>query len=177
MAAQDVAAAWRRVEAVMQRRPELGVHDDAPATARWDGATRVITSHANGTQVATDMPTELGGTGDRVTPGWLLRAGFASCTATLIAMAAAAKGIELETLELCASSRSDVRGMLGMADAGGDPVYAGPRDVQLLVRISARGTSAERLRTLVEESYRCSPMACVVQDAVPVDLRIEVGAG
>lgn len=175
MAAQDVAAAWRRVEAVMQRRPEMGLHDDAPATARWSGGTRVIASHANGTQVATDMPGELGGTGDCVTPGWLLRAGLASCTTTVIAMAAAARGIDLGTLELRASSRSDVRGILGMKDADGEPVYAGPRDVQLHVRITARGTSAESLRTLVEESYRCSPMACAMQDAVPVDLRIEVG--
>ena len=92
-------------------------------------------------------------------------------------MAAAAEGVALETLELRASSRSDLRGLLGMADAGGEPVYAGPRDVQLHVRICARGTTAERLRTLVEESYRCSPIARAVQDAVPVDLRIEVDAG
>ena len=73
----------------------MGMHDDAPATARWRGGTRVVTSHANGIEIPTDMPGELGGSGDRVTPGWLFRAGLASCAATRIAMGAAAEGIEL----------------------------------------------------------------------------------
>jgi uncharacterized OsmC-like protein len=176
MAAQDVAAAWQRVEAVMRRRPETGLHDDAPATARWDGDTRVVASHSNGAQIHTDMPRELGGSGERVTPGWLLRAGFASCTATCIAMAAAAKGIELQALEVRAGSRSDTRGLLGMADADGEPVYAGPREMQMQVRISAREVPEERLRALVEESYRCSPIARAVEDTVPVALHIEIGA-
>jgi uncharacterized OsmC-like protein len=176
MAAQDIAAALQRAEAVLRRRPETGLHDDAPATARWGGGLRVVASHANGTQVLTDQPAELGGSGDQVTPGWLLRAGFASCTATCIAMTAAAEGITLETLEVRASSRSDTRGLLGMRQADGEPVYAGPRDMRLLVRIGAREVSPQRLHALVERSYHCSPMACALQGAVPVDLRIEADA-
>ncbi len=174
MASQDIAAALQRVEAVLRRRPETGLHDDAAATARWDGGTRVVAHHANGAQLPTDMPGELGGSGDQVSPGWLLRAGFASCTATCIAMAAATEGVELETLEVLVSSRSDMRGLLGMTDADGEPVYAGPRDMQMLVRISARGASSERLHALVEKTYRCSPMACAVEDAVTVALRVKV---
>jgi uncharacterized OsmC-like protein len=177
MSAQDLAQALQRVEVVLRRRPEMGLHDDAPATARWDGGTRIVSSHANGMQIQTDMPSELGGTGDQVTPGWLMRAGLAACTATRIAMGAAAAGIELTTLELRASSRSDTRGMLGMPDVDGTPVGAGPRDVQLHVTIAARGVEAERLRALVEESHRCSPVPCAIQEPVPVALSIEVGAG
>ena len=81
MGAQDIAAALRRVEAVFMRRPEAGLHDDVPVTARWDGGTRVVARHTNGTHVTTDMPVEIGGTGDQVTPGWLFRAGLASCAA------------------------------------------------------------------------------------------------
>ena len=62
MATEDLAAALQRAETVLRRRPDMGLHDDAPATARWDGDTRVVASHANGTQVSTDMPGELGGT-------------------------------------------------------------------------------------------------------------------
>jgi uncharacterized OsmC-like protein len=174
MAAAEIAAAWQRTTSVLRRRPEAGLHDDAPATARWSGGTRVVTEHANGTQVETDMPREMGGSGDRVSPGWLLRAGMASCTATRIAMAAAAEGIELQALEVLASSRSDARGLLGMADADGAAISAGPRDMRLLVRIAAHGVPAQRLQALVEESYRCSPMARAVQDAVPVALHIEI---
>ena len=176
MSTQEIAAALQRVEAVLQRRPETGLHEDAPATARWERGTRVVASHANGTQMATDMPSELGGTGDKVTPGWLFRAGFASCAATSIALAAAAKGIELATLEVRASSRSDTRGLLGMTDAAGAPVPAGPHDVQLHVRIAADGVEPARLRALVEEGYRCSPIPSAVVSAVPVELRIDVGA-
>lgn len=175
MAAEEIAAAWRRSESLLQRRPDAGLHEDSTATARWDGGLRIAAGHANGTQVLTDMPAELGGSGDRVTPGWLLRAGFASCTATRIAMAAAAQQIELQALEVSASSRSDLRGLLGMADADGTRVDAGPRDVEMRVRIAARGVPEQRLRVLVEESYRCSPMACALTNVVPVALRIEIG--
>jgi uncharacterized OsmC-like protein len=176
MAIEDIAAAVQRVESVLKRRPATGIHDDAPATARWQTGLRVVASHANGTQLLTDMPAELGGSGDLVTPGWLFRAGLASCFATRIAMGAAALGIELTLLEVLASSRSDTRGVFGMADASGEPVGAGPRDVQLLVKIAAPGVSADRLQSLVEDSNQCSPVSAAVRDAVSVALRIEVGA-
>jgi len=91
-------------------------------------------------------------------------------------MGAATAGIELTLLEVLAGSRSDARGLFGMADGSGEPVGAGPRDVQLLVRIAAPGVSAEKLQTLVEESNRCSPISAAVRDVVPVALRIEVEA-
>jgi len=176
MTTQRIAAAMQRVEAVLRRRPETGLHEDASATARWQGGTRVVSSHVNGTQLSTDMPSELGGSGDEVTPGWLFRAGLASCFATCIAMRAAAEGIELERLEVVASSRSDTRGLFGMADAAGEPVCAGPRDVQLRVRIRGHGISPERLRALTEDSHRCSPVPAALKNAVPVALQIEVDA-
>jgi uncharacterized OsmC-like protein len=174
MSMQDIAAAMQRVEGVLRRRPQAGVHDDAPATARWQGGTRSVASHANGTQVTTDMPTELGGSGDQVSPGWLFRAGLASCTATVVAMRAAAAGIELSMLEVRAGSRSDTRGLLNMEDQGGELVCAGPSDIQMHVRVSAPGISEERLRALVEESRRCSPIFVAVRDAMQVSVRTEV---
>jgi uncharacterized OsmC-like protein len=174
MATQDIAAALRRVHAVLQRRPETGLEDDSVATVRWNGGLRTIASHANGRQTATDVPVELGGGGDQVTPGWLLRAGVASCTATSIAIAAAAEGVELDMLEVRVSSRSHTCGMLGIAGADGTPVYAGPTDMRMDVKIAARGVPAQRLRTLVEEAQRRSPMARAVEDAVPVALHIDI---
>ena len=81
----------KRAATVFDRRPDMGLHDDAPATACWEGGTKVTARHANGHVVCTDMPQELGGGGGTVTPGWLLRAGFASCAASCIGMAAAAE--------------------------------------------------------------------------------------
>ena len=175
MAAHDIARALERVRTVFQRRPGMGLDDDAPATSRWTDGLRMMSSHANGTQLPTDMPTEFGGSGDQVSPGWMLRAGFASCTATCIAMAAAEQGIELEALEVRVKSRTDSRGMLGMPDVDGTEVPAGLQDMQIIVKIAARGASPQRLRALVELNYQRSPMACALQGATPVALHIEVG--
>jgi uncharacterized OsmC-like protein len=174
MAAQDVAAAWHRVESALGRRPELGLRDDAPATARWREDTQFVVAHPSGAELRTDMSRELGGRGDDVSPGWLLRAGVASCTATCISMACAARGIDIEALEVRVSSRSDTRGLLGMAEPDGASVYAGPRDMQMQVRISASGVELQRLRAVVEETCHTSPMFRAIQDAVPVKLSIDV---
>jgi uncharacterized OsmC-like protein len=176
MTIKDIAAALQRVESVLRRRPAIGIHDDAPATARWQTGLRVVTAHANGMQMLTDLPAELGGGGDQVTPGWLFRAGLASCCATRIAMGAAAAGIELSLLEVSASSRSDIRGLFGMADGSSQPVGAAPCDVQLLVKIAAPGVSAQRLQGLVEDGNRCSPVSAAVRDAIPVAVLVEVDA-
>jgi uncharacterized OsmC-like protein len=176
MSAQYVADALHRVDTVLRRRPDMGLHDDSPAMATWRGNTRIVTGNGKGIEISTDMPSELGGTGDQVTPGWLLRAALAACTATRIAMGAAAAGIELTKLELRASSRSDTRGLLGMNESDGTRVGAGPQDVQLHVTIAARDVPAEELRALVEESYRCSAVPCAIQEETPVGLHIEVAS-
>lgn len=169
----QLSEALQRAVAVLERRPDMGVHDDAPASAQWQGGTRVATHHANGTQVASDMPCELGGTGDRITPGWLFRAGIASCSATSIAMAAASQGVDLSVLEVQVTSRSDTRGLLGMEE-NGKPVFAGPRDFQLAVKIAAPGVADGQLHALVEAGLRCSPMPNALQTALPMDLRVEI---
>ena len=75
------------------------------------------------------------------------------------------------------SSRSDTRGLLGMADEQGEPVWAGPNDVTMSVRIAAPGVAPERLRALVEAGCRCSPIPNAVERATPLALRIDVDAG
>lgn len=176
MTTPPLATALERVHTILKRRPETGLHDDAPAAARWQGGTRIVASHANGTRLPTDMPAEFGGTGDEVTPGWLFRAGLASCAATSIVMAAATEGIELSALEVRASSRSDSRGLLGMAGADGQPVFAGPGDLQLQVTVAAPGVPAERLRALVEVGVGRSPIPNALQQATPFALLIDVTA-
>lgn len=171
---QPIATAVQRVQSVLKRRPEAAVHDDAPATARWQGGVRVVTSHADGAQVITDMPAELGGSGDQVTPGWLFRAGLASCATTSIVLAAAADGIALAALDVAVGSRSDVRGLLGMHDEAGRPVDAGPADLHLQVRIDAPGVAPDRLRALVEGAVRCSPVPSLVQQVTPLALRLDI---
>ncbi|HEU4531518.1 MAG TPA: OsmC family protein [Steroidobacteraceae bacterium] len=177
MASQQIAAAVQRAESVLSRRPSAGLQDDASATVRWQSGLRMLCEHENGASMQTDMPTELGGTGDQVSPGWMLRAGLAACIATRISMAAATQQIQLTALEVVASSRSDARGLLGMKENDGSAVNAGPRDVQLNVRIAARDVKPERLRSLVRECHALSPISVALQTAVPVALHIDVEQG
>jgi len=176
MSMQAMAAAMQRIEGVLQRRPEKGLHDDAPATASWQGGTRVLTRHGNGTETTTDMPPEFAGSGNDVTPGWLFRAGIAACATTSIALQAANQGIALSRLEVKASSRSDLRGVFGMTDLDGQVVPAGPLDVELSVRIAADGVAPDRLRALVESTCRCSPIPDAVRRATPLAVRIDLGS-
>lgn len=175
MTQQHIAEALQRVQSLLQRRPEAGLHEDSPATARWVGGARVVASHANGTRVPTDMPLEFGGTGDQVTPGWLFRAGLASCATTSIVMMAASEGVELERLEVDATGQSDSRGMFGLLEANGRPVPAGPGSVQLTVRIHAQGVPPERLEALVRTAVGRSPIPSALQAATPLALHIDTG--
>ncbi|HET6432729.1 OsmC family protein [Dyella sp.] len=173
MTTQQMAAAMQRMRDVLQRRPERGLHDDTGAVARWQGDARIACDHPNGTQLVTDMPVELGGTGDHATPGWLFRAALASCAATRIAMEAAACGIELTELEVRADSQSDARGLLGMQAPDGLPVPSAPCAMQMRVRLRAAGVPAPTLQALVRRSRSCSPVPAAVEQALPLDWQID----
>lgn len=176
MGMEQIAASMERVASVLRRKPQAGVSEDSAATARWDGGLRASVRSETGHSVQSDMPLELGGEASAVTPGWLLRAGLASCAVTRIAMAAAAEGITLQTLEVRATSRSDARGMLAIPEPEGRPVPAGPLTMELHVRIGAPGFSAERLRALVASTTGCSPVTSAVEQPLPVTLHVDVAA-
>lgn len=174
MGTEQIAAAMERVASVLRRKPQAGLSDDSVATAHWAGGLRASVHSDTGASVQTDMPVEIGGEASAVTPGWLLRAGLASCAVTRIAMAAAAEGITLQTLEARATSHSDARGLLGIAEPDGSAVPAGPLAMALHVRIAASGVPAERLRALVASTTGCSPVTSAVEQPLPVALHVDV---
>ncbi len=174
MAVEQIAASMERVVSTLRRKPHAGLHDDAPATVRWAGGLRTVARSAAGAEVTTDMPAAIGGDDTAATPGWLLRTALASCAITRIAMEAAARGIVLQTLEAHATSRSDLRGMVGVAEPDGRPVPAGPLAMDLHVRIGATGVDADVLRALVAATPGCSPVTCALEQRLAVGLHIEV---
>lgn len=174
-AQRDVAEALERAVAVLTRRPDKGLHEDARATVAWQGGTRTAAFHENGLRMDTDMPTELGGSGSVVSPGWLFRAGIAACGVTVIAMVAASEGIELEALTVQIDSTSDTRGALGMKDPAGEPIYPGPAHMRIAVRIRAQGADAARLRGIVEEGLRRSPIQNAIMHPAPLSLVLDTG--
>ena len=174
MAEEQIAAAMERMSSALRRKPRAGLHDDAPATVRWAGGLRTVARSEAGFEVMTDMPAAIGGDDTAATPGWLLRTALASCAVTRIAMEAAARGIALQTLEAHASSRSDLRGLVGVAAPDGRPVPAGPLAMELHVRIGALGVDPARLRALVQATPGCSPVTCAIEQSLAVGLHIEV---
>lgn len=174
MSLHDVEIGVKRAMAAFQRRPDAAVHANPPAVSRWNSGTRVVTHSGQDLSVATDMPKELGGTGDQFTPGWLFRAGLASCAATSITLAAASEGIELTALEVHVDSRSDARGLLGMSEPNGEAVYAGLFDVELQVNIAANESSPMALESLVTRCLSHSPVPSTLTTATPYALHVTV---
>ena len=174
MAMEQVAASMERVVSALRRKPHAGLHDDTPAAVRWAGGLRTVARTTAGAEVATDMPVAIGGDDSAPTPGWLLRTALASCALTRIAMEAASRGIVLHTLEAHATSRSDLRGLVGVAEADGRRVPAGPLAMDLHVRIGAPGVDAGLLRALVESTPGCSPVTAALEQPLAVGLHVEV---
>jgi len=176
MGMQVVADAMVRLERVLRRRPETGLSVDAPVRAFWSGPEAplgVVCRHPNGCEVCTDMPAELGGGGGQVTPGWLYRAGLASCATTSIALLAAAEGVALTTLQVEATSRTDARGLVALEDGDGRVVSPAPVDQRLAIAIGAHDTTPAQLCALVERALQRSPIPLAVQAnglAVQVDI-------
>lgn len=176
MSSENILAAQQRLERLVRQRPGVALVQETPAIAQWEGAGKTNTRHPDGNVIHTDLPRELGGDGERVSPGWLLRAAMASCAVTRIAMLANERGIALQNLEAEVDSVTDVHGLLGLSREDGQAASPGPAQAHLQVRIAAAGVPPEHLRELVAEATRLSPMVAAFRDAVPVRLDIDTGS-
>jgi uncharacterized OsmC-like protein len=151
--------------------PHKSIGQDAYARARLTGGLATIVEGPSGQHVATDMPKGIGGSASAATPGWYVRAGIASCTATVVALRAAELGIKLSEVEVRVESTSDDRGMLGLDDS----IPPGPLSAVMAVRIAAPDSSEETLRALVSWAVAHSPMADALSRAVRLDVAVDVG--
>lgn len=176
MSSETILAAQRRLAHLIRQRPAIAHVQDIPATALWEGAGKTRVLHPEGNTVYTDLPPELGGDGERFSPGWLLRAALASCAVTRIAMLAAERGMHPERLEVEVTSDTDLHGLLGLVREDGQATSAGPQEIHLHVRISVPDASDSAVHELVEQSIRLSPMVGALAEAVPVRLDIDSGA-
>ena len=122
----------------------------------------------NGERTVTDMVGGIGGQGEHPSPGWLLRAGIASCVAATIGMEAAREGIELTSLEVDVDSESDDRGILGIDES----VPAGPLSTRIQVRAQASGVDDGRFREILERGAARCPVYDATKRAVDVTLEI-----
>ncbi|MBN9267932.1 MAG: OsmC family protein [Hyphomicrobium sp.] len=161
--------ALERAHRLFLEKPAAAKRPNAMATAVWRDGLLCEIAGPTGERATTDMPEPMGGSGAGANPGWLLRAGIASCAATAIAMRAAMLGIELRTLEVNVQSESDARGLLGIPDA---PTTLG--NMRMAIRIAAEGADEATLRELAAWGEANSPVSCTLRDSpvVAVDVTI-----
>jgi uncharacterized OsmC-like protein len=131
MANSELRDAMDRLSAVIAADPAKARMKNVPATARLTEGLKCEVSGPNKERATTDMPPAMGGRLSAPNPSWLLRAGMASCVATVIAMRAAKLGIALTELEVTVESDSDARGILGLDEL----VSAGLNAMRTRVRI------------------------------------------
>jgi uncharacterized OsmC-like protein len=152
----------------LRGHPDEGRSRDPAATATIDSGLRCQVTGPRGASLVSDMTTGVGGRASAPSPGWLLRAAFAACDATVIAMRAAEEGIILSRLEVDVDSESDDRGLLGI-----DEAPAGPLSISVRIAIAADGVDEARLREIVDWARDHSPVDDAIRRAVPVKVEID----
>jgi len=168
MGEADIATAIANARSYLTANPAEARYRDAPATATVEEGLRVRVIGGDGSSLVTDMVTAVGGGASAPSPGWMFRAAYASCVATLVAMQAAEAGWALSGLEVIVDSESDDRGILGISrDAA-----AGPLSVRVVVRASVPGVDPEVVRTTIETAITRCPVHDAVARAVPVEVEI-----
>jgi uncharacterized OsmC-like protein len=171
MGEAEIANAIAQARSYLSANPAEARYRDSPATASIEAGLRVRVSGPDDASLVTDMVTGVGGGGTAPGPGWLFRAAYASCVATLIAMRAAEEEWTLAALEVTVDSESDDRGILGL-----DPdVPAGPLGIRVAIRVSAPGGDDAQVRGVIERAVALCPVHDTAVRAVPVDVDVQVG--
>lgn len=150
---ESIRSAIEAASRHLTEHPDAAAGTDAAATAVLEEGLRFRVEGPKGA-VTTDMSTSVGGGASAPTPAWLMRAGLASCDASLVAMEAARDGVELTDLTVTVESDSDFRGVLGVDDSIG----AGPLAVRVRIELAAADTSEEQLREIVRRAELRSPV-------------------
>ncbi|MEM7434335.1 MAG: OsmC family protein [Myxococcota bacterium] len=115
-----------------------------------------------------DHPPVLCGVGNAPTPVEFLLHALASCITAGIGNIAAARGIELESVESTVEADLDARGLLGLAE----DVRNGYEAVRIRFKV-AGDASEEKLRQVVEQSKARSAVYDVLTNGVPVSIEVE----
>lgn len=171
MGSEKIATAVAGAREYLSAHPDEARYRDSAATAVVEDGLRVRVDGPDGASVTTDMVSAVGGGGSAPSPAWLVRAGYASCVATLITLAAAVEGVELTGLEVTVDSESDDRGILGI-DAS---VPAGPLGVRVAVRVGSATGDEDRVRTIIDWGVAHCPVDDLVRRAVPVEVTVDIG--
>jgi uncharacterized OsmC-like protein len=132
------------------------------------GATQEMT-HKQPFTVDADHPAVLVGTDNGPTPVEYLLHALAACLTAGIANIAAARGINLTSVESTVEGDIDLLGILGLSGE----VRNGYQ--QIRVGFTIRGDDPEKLRAVVEQSRNRSAVFDVLTNGVPVSITVDAG--
>lgn len=163
--AESVAAA----SAYLTEHPDEARYRDSAARAHLTAGLGVEVTGPGGEHLMTDMPRGIGGSAAAPSPGWILRAAAAACVASLVAIRAAATGVEIKAIDVEVDSESDDRGILGLDQA----VPAGALSMKIVVAIDAPGLDRAAMESMVAWAVEHCPVTDTIARAVP--LSIEAG--
>lgn len=136
------------------------------ATVRWLGGYRTEADLAGAVLVRGDEPTELAGTGTGPSPEDMLLTAVGQCLVVGLAGSAAARGIEIDGLEV------EVSGIVNLTAAYGvEPGSPGFQAVEIVVRLESGAERAE-LDELLQHALALAPIPNTVQRPVPVTARL-----
>ena len=117
-----------------------------------------------------DHPAVLTGQDHGATPVEFLLHALAACLTAGIANIAAARGVDLTSIETTVDGDIDLLGILGL---GGTEVRNGFERINVHLRIA--GDEPERLREVVEQSRARSAVYDVLTNGVPVSIEVDSG--
>lgn len=163
-----IAESVANASAYVAAHPDEARYRDGAATATLESGLRVSVSGPGGESVVTDMPAGIGGGNSAPSPGWYLRAATAACVVSLVGIRAAATGIVCDGVEVIVDSKSDDRGILGLAE----DMPAGPLSVRIAISIRSSAGSSDVL-SLAEWAVAHCPVSDAIARAVPVEIVVQ----
>lgn len=115
-----------------------------------------------------DEPSALLGTNKVPNPVETILAALGSCLAVGFAYSAAARDINLESLDISLEGDLDLRGFLGVSD----DVRPGYQSIKVTCRIKS-DASEEKLSEIYEHVLRTSPVRDIIQNSEPLTIKLE----
>ena len=175
----DTATLFATLDAV-RATPQIGTFQFR-ATNRWISGTHNQSTlhgfygamqemeHQQPFVFDADHPAVLVGTDHGPTPVEFLLHALAACLTAGIANIAAARGVNLESVESTVEGDIDLNGILGLSD----DVRNGYE--QMRVSFKLRGDEPEKLAKVVEQSRKRSAVFDVLTNGVPVAISVDAG--
>ena len=152
---------------------EAVTEDPKKAQVKFMANTRWVSGAYSKTKIRDfvmecDEPSALLGTNKVPNPVETILAALGSCLAVGFAYNAAARDINLESLDISLEGDLDLRGFLGVSD----DVRPGYQSIKVTCRIKS-DASEEKLSELYEHVLRTSPVRDIIQNSESLTIKLE----